>query len=80
MGAERTFPREDKRNLKKGVAPPPCAVYPALCVAVIGARYPVKSGGKRGRGAVPLVYTGVVLSLVSEGGKKDKSFFTLTPF
>ena len=28
------------------------------------------SQGKRGRGAVPLVYTGVVLSLVSEGGKK----------
>ena len=28
MGAERTFPREDKR---KGFAPPPCAVTLAKC-------------------------------------------------
>ena len=33
------------------------------------------SQGKWGRGAVPLVYTGVVLSLVSEGGLKLRIFY-----
>ena len=37
------------------------------------------SQGKWGRGAVPLVYTGVVLSLVSEGGLKLRIFYFLSP-
>ena len=35
------------------------------------------SQGKWGRGAHPLVYTGVVLSLVSEGGLKVRIFYFL---
>ena len=60
------------------LAPPLCVcgeIYltlpypPAMCRRNRGHAI-LCSQGKRGRGAVPLVYTGVVLSLVSEGGKK----------
>ena len=49
MGVERTFPQ----RTKKGDAPPPCAVSPAMCRQLGHAI--LCSQGKRGRGAVPLV-------------------------
>ena len=55
MGAERTFPREDKRKRtkNKAFAPPSLrSVSPATCVAVIEARYPVQSG-QAGAGGSP---------------------------
>ena len=68
MGAERTFPREDKK--RKKVHDSLLAQCPSLSVAVIGARYPAKEG-QAGAGGSPIspVY-GWVLSPVSEGGKK----------
>ena len=67
MGAERTFPREDKESRRTpSLRSVPRYVSPILGHAILC------SQGKRGRGAVPLVRysTGVVLSPVSEGGKK----------
>ena len=47
-------------------------VTPAMCRQLGHAI--LCSQGKRGRGAVPLVYTGVVLSLVSEARAKLRIF------
>ena len=76
MGAERTFPREDKRKSTH----PLLAQCPPLCVAVIGARYPVQSGqaGAR-RSPSGLYWCGSVnLSLhpsLGGGAKRISIFF-----
>ena len=69
MGAERTFPREDKESRRT----PSLRSVPRY-VSPIGARYPVQSG-QAGAGGSPIspVY-GWVLSPVSEGGKKLRIF------
>ena len=65
MGAERTFPREDKERRRT----PSLRSVPRY-VSPIGARYPVQSGqAGAGRSPISPVY-GWVLSPVSEGGKK----------
>ena len=73
MGAERTFPREDKESRRT----PSLRSVPRYVSPLFGARYPVQSGqvGAR-RSPISPVY-GWVLSLVSERGQKVKniSFF-----
>ena len=79
MGAERIFPREDKR---KGFAPPPCAVTLAKCRRYRGT---LSCAGRAsgGGGQSPWSDTGVWVSPVSEGGQEAKNiyffFFTLVP-
>ena len=71
MGAERAFPREDKR---KGFAPPPCAVTLAKCRRYRGTlSCAVRASG--GEAQSRWSDTGVVLSLVSEGGLKLRIFY-----
>ena len=72
MGAERTFPREDKESRRT----PSLRSVPRY-VSPIGARYPVQSG-QAGAGGSPIspVY-GWVLSPVSEGGLKVRIFYFL---
>ena len=75
MGAERTFPREDKRKKKnekknnEGFAPSPCAVTLAKCRRYRGT---LSCADRASEGEAQSLRsdTGVVLSLVSEARAK----------
>ena len=71
MGAERTFPREDKR---KGFAPPPCAVTLAKCRRYRGT---LSCAGRASGGGTQSHLSCVRVGSDSSlgGGQKDKHIF-----